>query len=111
MTTITNTTLKFNKAEPMPAPVDVGEDGIRVSLESKEDCKVLIMLEAASDTEATVVAGGGIQAVNDLVLELEGGNAHAVVLESGMYMQTEGEHKGTVVIKGENLKVSAIELP
>lgn len=108
---VTNTTLHFNEKAAIPEPVTAGTDGAKVSFENSEDAKILIILEATAETEATVLAGGGIQAVNDLVLSLHSGEKSALALESGMYMQTEGENKGAVVIKGANLKVSAIELP
>lgn len=110
MTTVTNTSLRFNEAQAIADSIEAGTDGVKVSFENKEDARILIILEATADTEATVKAGGGIQAANDLTVSVKSG-MNAIVLESGMYMQTEGEDKGTVIITGENLKVLAIELP
>ena len=113
---VTNAKLKFNKAGDIPAAVAVdATDGARVSFKNKEDARILIILENAASAAktATVKAGGGLQGVNDLTIQLAASAETAIVLESGPYVQTEGENRGYVVITGTdaNVKVAAIELP
>lgn len=113
---ITNTKLKFNEAGTLPAAVAVDASaGAKIDFTEKEDARIFIILEnaATSAKTATVKAGGGIQGVNDLAVSLAASAKTAIVLESGPYIQTEGDNKGCVVIMGEdaNVKVAAVELP
>ncbi len=113
---IENTKLNFNKAGTIPAAVAVdASDGAAVVYSGKEDARILVIIENADsgDKKATVTAGGGVQGVSDLEITVSGTSKAAVVLESGVYVQTEGDNRGCVVIKGEddNIKIAAIELP
>lgn len=113
---ITNTKLKFNEAGTIPATVAVdATDGAKIDFTEKEDARIFIIFEnaASSAKTVTVKAGGGIQGVNDLTVSLAASAKMSVVLESGPYIQTEGDNKGCVVIMGEdaNVKVAVVELP
>lgn len=72
-TTVTNTSLKFNEAKTMPTAVAVNAtDGAAVDFSSREDGRILIILEnaAAAEKAVTVLAGDSIQGVRDLAIAL-----------------------------------------
>ena len=116
ITNVTNAKLSFNTAGNVPAAVAVDASaGARIDFSGKEDARILVLLENAAGAAktATVKAGGGIQGVSDLSVPLSANAKLAIVLESGAYVQTEGDNKGHVVVTGSdaNVKVAAIELP
>lgn len=109
---IEKTKLKWNEAG-FPAEavsVDAAEGGL-ISMGADQKMLILITNGAAAEATATVKAGDGIQATEDLVITLAASGTAAVSLESGKYLITKGENKGNVLIIGENVMVQAIELP
>ena len=115
-TYVTNTSLKFNEAETMPAAVAVNAtDGAKVDFSAKEDGRILVILENGASVENTAVikAGDSIQGVSDLAVTLAAGEKKVITVESGKFMNVSGENRGCIVIIGTdaNVKVAAIELP
>ena len=115
-TAVTNTSLKFNEAKTLPTAVAVdATDGAAVDFSSREDGRILIILEnaAAAEKAVTVLAGDSIQGVRDLAITLSANEKKVITVESGRYMHVSGDNRGCVIIKGAdaNVKVAAIELP
>ena len=58
--------------------------------------------DGADDDTITVVAGGGIQGVQDITLgEIKKGEYSIVALSSGEFKQVAGANKGYIVVKGK----------
>jgi hypothetical protein len=93
----------FNTVVTTPTSAAVGADGMEIDYSGK-DFKILLSVDTAT---ATVKAGNGIQGVADL----EVASGKSVVLDSGMFKNVSGTHKGKVYITGATAKVAAIELP
>lgn len=77
-----------------------------------EDEKTVILFNNTGDAAtATIVAGTGIQGVQDVVVTVPKGFS-AMVVESGFHKQTEGTNKGGLVIKpsATTVTVAAVEL-
>lgn len=114
-TVIQNTKMSFNTAVAIPAAVAVGSEGsefiAEVSYKGKDDSRILVILENGASEEKTVTIkkGTGLQGVRDLEVNLTASGKHAIVVESGRFVNNEGN----IVIAGadENVKVAAIELP
>ena len=115
MTTLTNTSLAFNEVKTVNGYSELSVSGVKVDYSGAEDSKVLVLLENTSEEErkVTVLAGNGIQGVNDLELTLSASSTSAVALESGRFMFLSGENCGCAVLKADNagVKVLVIELP
>ncbi len=115
-TSVVNTSLKFNKAETMPAAVAINAtDGALVDYSNKEDARILLILENATAAENTVTikAGDSIQGISDLTVTLASSETKVITVESGKYMNVSGQNRGCILITGNNanIKVAAIELP
>lgn len=77
-----------------------------------EDEKTVILFNNTGDAgTATIVAGTGIQGVQDVVVDVPKGFS-AMVVESGFHKQTTGDNKGGLVIKpsAATITVAAVEL-
>ena len=112
---VTNTKMSFNTAVAIPATVAVGSEGseyiAEISYKGKDDSRILVVLEN-SDTSAknaTIKKGTGLQGVSDLTINIAASSKMAIVLESGKFVNNEGN----VVVTGADakVKVAAIELP
>lgn len=114
-TEITVTKIEKEKAIAIPATTAVdATDGAAVEWDCA-DGKLLLIVEnadSAAAKSATVVNGGGLQGMGDLVLSIAQSSKMAIVLDSGKYKQVGGTYKGKLWIKGEdaNIKVAAMEL-
>lgn len=102
-----NLKLIMNAAGELPEATALSTAGVAVDYTGKEDGRILLLLEGTGTV--TVAAGTGIQGTEDLTATVTA--AAALVLESGKYMQMEGENRGKVVLKGTGVTVRAIELP
>lgn len=100
--------LDLNKGLTLAAPVALDQTSGALVEFNGQDTKTIIILSGTGT--ATIKAGDGIQAVNDLqVTASEHGTA--VELESGGFKITTGANKGKVLITGVNtIKVQAVLL-
>ena len=78
--------------------------------ERDEKYLVLVHNAGSSAADVTIKAGNGIQGVNDLTINLAGGQYTFVSLDSGRFKNVSGPDKGKVVITGA-VKVAAFKLP
>ena len=101
--------LKWNEIFEIPEAAVASAEGVLVPMGA--DQKMVILLTATASTTATIKAGDGIQATEDIEISLESGKTAAVSVESGKFLITTGENKGNILVIGENIKVQAIELP
>jgi len=69
--------------------------------------RILLFLKA--EDPVTIHGGDGVFGGKDLVIQTTG-NYQMVMLESGTYAITEGEHKGHIAVSGENYYAHAIYL-
>lgn len=114
-TSITNAKMSFNTAVAIPTAVAVGSEGseyiAEVNYTGKDDSRILLMFEnaATSSKSVTIKKGTGLQGVEDLTFSLTASGKFALVVESGKFVNNEGN----VVIAGAdaNVKVSVLELP
>lgn len=113
-TTITKTQLAFNTAAALPAGALT--DGTGKIAYDRDDAKILVLLEnlSASDSmTVTIAQGNGLQGTADLEVTIPKEETHALVLESGKYVNTSGDDKGMLVFEADEtyIKVRCIVLP
>lgn len=108
-TIITAAKLAFNAPSALPATVAIGGEGAKIA--PGADHKTLLIIEATAAGKATVKAGTGIQGTRDLEITFADAGTQCVTLESGAFLQTVGEDKGSFVVTGSNLKAAAVVLP
>ena len=80
------------------------------------DARLLILCRngGSGSVTATVVKGNALQGAGaDLNLEVAGGGYAFAVVETGLYGNTKGEHRGSILLKGSSadLQVAAYHLP
>lgn len=82
---------------------------------TKNDGKTIIFLRntGSSSVTTTFLKGTGLQAVNDMQIEVKAGEVRLVNLESGKFKQTAGENKGKVLfsVSASMLEAAAFLLP
>ncbi len=107
MTQITLTALEPNVGTALPTLTALDSEGAKIPFTAR-DTKILILIENSSTTaNVTFKAGGGIQAVEDLTVEVASGKTMAFVLESGRF-----KRQGAVTVTGPTtMKVGALLLP
>ncbi len=107
MTQINLTALELGFGAALPELTALDGEGARIPFNA-QDTKILILIENSSTTgSVTFKAGSGIQAVEDLTVEIEGGKTMAFVLESGRY-----KRQGAVTVTGPaTMKAGALLLP
>ena len=71
---------------------------------------VYLIIFSVEGAVVNVKAGDGIFAGGDLMVSLGAGESKHVLLEPGLFVQTEGPDKGHIVLSGGQYSVSAIEL-
>lgn len=114
---ITNTELLRNEAQEIKSAVAVdGTAGASVDYTNKSDGRILLMITNSNSSaakKATILKGNALQGVEDLEISISAGKTYGIVVESGKFINTSGDNKGNVVIKGEStdITVQAIELP
>ena len=76
-----------------------------------EDEKTVILFNASAAGTVTIMAGTGIQGVNDVKVDVPAGYS-AMVLESGAAKQITGDNKGGVLLKpsAATITIAAVEL-
>ena len=86
--------------EPMYTNITVEDDGGSVDVSQSTYRNILILVRGSVDAaEITIKKGTGALATkNDLRFTVQSGESAAVLIESGRFMQTEGEDKGKFVI-------------
>ena len=107
MTQINLTALELGSGAALPELTALDGEGARIPFNA-QDTKILILIENSSTTgSVTFKAGSGIQAVEDLTVEIAGGKTMAFVLESGAF-----KNKGVVKVTGATtMKAGALLLP
>ncbi len=113
-TTIEKTALSFNTASAVAAGVLTDGTG-RIAYDA-DDAKILILFENTSDADpmtVTVKKGNGLQGTADLAVTIPKEETHAVVVESGKYVNTSGSDKGYLVFTADAsyVKARCIALP
>ncbi len=114
---ITNTELLRNEAQEIKSAVAVdGTAGASVDYTNKSDGRILLMITNSNSSaakKATILKGNALQGVEDLEISIPAGKTYGIVVESGKFINTSGDNKENVVIKGEStdITVQAIELP
>ena len=111
------TKLKWNEgAEPNYIQIP-SEGGLYIPFGTDQKM-ILVFRDNGVGSEIIIKAGTGIQATDDIVIVPPEETTHGiavVVLESGKFVITEGEHKGCVhLVDKEKIgatMVAAIELP
>jgi len=113
MVEITNTKLKINTAGAVEAGKALSTSGILIDYTKKDDGKILILLDnSAGATTCTLLKGNALQGTKDLSISLAASSVSGIVIESGLFVNIQGENKGKLVIKGAaQIKVQVIELP
>lgn len=117
-TSITADKLKWNEGKAVTEAAAVNaSDGALIDCAGIADQKLLILItnsNASAGKTATIKAGDGIQATDDLELgTIAAGATVAVSVESGAFLITKGANKGKILVKGASadIKVQAIALP
>ena len=113
MVEITNTKLKINTASTVEASKALSTSGTLIDYTKKDDGKILILLDnSAGETTCTILKGNALQGAKDLSFKVAGSSVSGLVVESGLFVNAQGENKGKLVIKGAaQVKAQVIELP
>lgn len=71
---------------------------------------MILFRGAGSDSFAKVKKGTGeLASQNDMIIPLGSGDSAVVLLESGRFMQMDGEHKGSILLElGDDVYVTLI---
>lgn len=86
-------------------------EGAEIKWNERDD-KYLVFIHNAGSSAAdvSIKAGNGIQGVNDLTINLAGGQYTFVSLDSGRFKNVSGADKGKVIITGA-VKLAVFKLP
>lgn len=90
--------------EPMYTNVSVEEGGGVVDVSQATYRNMLLLLRSGTNNATIRIkkGTGALASSNDLTFVLHSNHSVALMLESGRFIQTEGEEKGKFVIEGDD---------
>ena len=106
--------LKWNEFSEIENEVAIDTaSGAYVPMGADHKMLILITNDGSESANATVKAGTGIQATEDVTVSVAANKTAAISVESGKFLIVEGDNAGSVLVtaSSSNLKVKAIELP
>ena len=111
MNTVKTDNLKWNEGAVVNKTASVA-NGIALDFTEADNKLVVLFENTSTKTKATVEAGTGIQATNNIEIDLEGSKTTGVCLESGSFKKMNGENKGKIVVKAPTtVNITVIKLP
>lgn len=109
MATVINVTKpKYNEAISSPELTAVSGEGIIPYSGGRTG--LFLVMYSTNGGSVTIKSGNGVFGGREKVYTIAAGANMHVLLEPGAFVQTEGTHKGKVVITVSNCMVGAIEL-
>ncbi|MBQ3084462.1 MAG: hypothetical protein IJC46_03305 [Clostridia bacterium] len=99
---------KYNEVIASPELIAVNGEGVIPYGGGRTG--LFLILYSTNGGTVTIKGGGGVFGGGEKTISLEAGENKHLLLEAGCFVQTDGEHKGCVLVTASNCMLGVIEL-